>query len=92
MLPRLSTLDADINYLKQERFPLLINGRLTKQLLSLPKASFHEQFSNQCASTRPWLCQVILISHCVCPGNSTAVHLGDLIIISSKSAVDQGVL
>lgn len=55
MFPLLSTLVADINYLKQERFPLLINGRLTKQLPSMPKASFYEQFSNQCNSTLPWI-------------------------------------
>lgn len=87
----LPILDADINYLKQERFPLLINGRLTNQFPSMPKGSFYAQLSNQYNSPLPWFCCVILISHCVYHGNPKAVHLDDLIIISSKLVVEQGI-
>ena len=87
----LLTLDAGINYLKQERFPLLINGRLTNQFPSMPTASFYVQLSNQYNSPLPWFYWVILISHCVYIGNPTAVHLDDLIIISGKLVVEQGI-
>ena len=86
----LPTLDADINYLKEESFPLLINGRLTNRLLSMPKASFYAQFSNQYNSPLPWFPWVILISHCVHHRNPAAVHLDDFIIISGKVVVEQG--
>lgn len=87
----LPTLDAGINYLKQESFPLLINGRLTNQFPSMPMASFYVQLSNQYNNPLPWFCWVILTSHCVYIGNPTAVHLDDLIIISGKLVVEQGI-
>lgn len=55
----------------------------------MPKALFCAQFSNQYNSPLPRFCWVILISHCVYHENPTAVHLDDLIIISSKVVVEQ---
>lgn len=57
----------------------------------MPKASLYAQLSNQYKSPLPWFCWVILISHCVYNGNPKAVHLDDLIIISSKLAVEHGI-
>lgn len=70
---------------------MLINGKLTNQLLSMPKASLYAQFSNQYNSPLPWFRWVILISHRVYHRNPTAVHLDDLIIISGKLVVEQGI-
>ena len=70
---------------------MLINGRLTNQLPSMPKASLYAQFSNQYNSPLPWFHWVILISHCVYHRNPTAVYLDDLIIISGKLVVEQGI-
>lgn len=65
-------------------------GWLTSSHQCLRLHSMHN-FPTSINSPLPWFCWVILISHCAYHGNPTAVHLDDLIIISGKLVVEQGI-